>query len=168
MPYIKEKQRPDLDPVVQRLFEGLQMRHREDVVMAPGDINYVLSRLIWRLFNENPSYFRSCILRGVLADIKHEFTRRLVDKRENDKIRENGDLPEGDHYIQKDSKPAIIVIGTRLQSWHSLEIYDVINDFIACGGHRNIVIRLAGMVGAGAQPFNVHIDRIRSEYKILS
>jgi len=60
------------------------------------------------------------------------------------------------------------IFGARVQSLCSLKIYDVIDDFITCGGYRKITIRLAGMVGAGAQPFDVHIDRIRSEYKVLS
>lgn len=96
MPYVRQEDRPALDIVVDRMHDVIQTLHSGDVVtLNPGDINYVFSRLIWRLFNEYPSYLRSCILRGILADVRHEFTRRLVDRREDEKIEENGDLPEG-------------------------------------------------------------------------
>jgi len=97
MPYIEKKRRQGLDYLVDELYHVLQILYvKNDVVVHnPGDINYVLSRLIWRLFNDKPAYVRGLILRGILADVRHEFTRRLIDQYEDKKIEQNGDLPEG-------------------------------------------------------------------------
>ena len=89
MPYIDQEDRPQYDKVVEMLQSELAGK-------PIGHINYVISRVIWKLFDQNSSYTFGSALKGVLHDIADEFGRRKLDKYEDIKIKENGDLPEGD------------------------------------------------------------------------
>ena len=91
MPYIPEGARATYDRDIERLLDTLA----EQPSVPPGEINYIISRLIWGRFNEKPSYTRANELVGVLECVKQEFIRRKLNDYEDDKIRENGDLKEG-------------------------------------------------------------------------
>lgn len=86
MPYIKHNYRKFLDkalkPILQEFQDG----------WTSGELNYVLSKLIWTLFALKPSYQTINDLVGVLENVKFEFIRRHVADYENSKIKENGDL----------------------------------------------------------------------------
>lgn len=85
MPYIKQEDRNRLIPVINDLVGLLKN--------APaGEINYVFSTVIWRLFEKETKYSKANELIGVLECIKQEFYRRKVATYEDKKIAENGDV----------------------------------------------------------------------------
>ncbi|MGV3773088.1 MAG: DUF6899 family protein [Verrucomicrobiales bacterium] len=88
MPYIKPEFRPAYDEAMEPLFQLLKERGFQS-----GDINYCVSRLIWRSFEEmGGRYANANDLMGALECIKQEFYRRKVAPYEDLKIKENGDV----------------------------------------------------------------------------
>lgn len=87
MPYIKQTERTNLDP----LIESLSLR-----VVTVGQLNYVLSRLVARfLLNLRPvHYFDVNSVAGVLQKVAAEFDARVTRPYEDFKIQQNGDIPE--------------------------------------------------------------------------
>lgn len=59
---------------------------------SPGEVNYVISSIIWKLFDADCRYTTGNNLVGVLECVKQEFYRRKLAKLEDEKIIENGDL----------------------------------------------------------------------------
>jgi hypothetical protein len=97
MPYIKPIKRPHYDPHIESLLAHLRIDE-----WSAGCLNYIMSRLCWALFNENPSYDDAVSkVKGVLGDVADEFYRRKVVPYEEGKIMENGDLPEGKARIKE-------------------------------------------------------------------
>jgi hypothetical protein len=95
MPYIKPERRKDLDPAIAALEYAL----RTDGTawgtvqnIAPGDLNYVISSIVWREFDRRPSYTTANELLGVLDAVAREFYRRRVEVYETKKMTEHGDL----------------------------------------------------------------------------
>jgi hypothetical protein len=87
MPYIKNENRVKFDSYIDALAKKLCEEKFE-----PGEFNYVVSRLIWKIFTLTPSYTLGNNLIGALECIKSEFYRRLLTPYEEKKIVENGDL----------------------------------------------------------------------------
>ena len=58
----------------------------------PGDINYVLSKIVWQLFDRNPRYTTANTLIGVLEAVKLQFYRRKVIPYEMRKCHNEGDI----------------------------------------------------------------------------
>lgn len=85
MPYIEEKERAKIDPRLDYLIEGLGL-------LKPGELNYILSRIVWDQFDKNPSYTQGNALVGVLQCVDAEFYRRKLAPYEDQKIKENGDI----------------------------------------------------------------------------
>jgi len=83
MPYINPSARIQLTYEIDQLVKKLS---------TPGEVNYVFSSVIWRLFDAQPSYAKANELLGVLEAVKQEFYRRKVAPYEDAKIKENGDL----------------------------------------------------------------------------
>ena len=85
MPYIEKPERlqynDEIDALVQKLTDK-----------PIGHVNYVISRLIWKLFFKKESYTLGNNLIGALECIKAEFYRRHLAKYEDKKIDENGDV----------------------------------------------------------------------------
>lgn len=78
MPYIKQADREDIT-------EGF----------APGDageLNYVLSRVIWEYYQNGKRYQQINDVLGALEGAKLEFYRRVVAPYEDEKIKDNGDV----------------------------------------------------------------------------
>lgn len=90
MPYIKKEQRTLYDSSIKKLVR--ELAGYEDTDIKPGEINYVISRIIWDIFRLDPSYTLGNNLVGVLECVKQEFYRRLLAEYENQKISENGDI----------------------------------------------------------------------------
>ena len=90
MPYIKKEQREKFDILVDALIATLD-RIRDDKNIA-GDLNYVISRIVWGLFDKEPSYLNGNELYGVLTCATAEFYRRKLGPLEDEKIKQNGDL----------------------------------------------------------------------------
>ena len=86
MPYIKQEDRDhficDIDDLISRL----------KINKSPGELNYVISSIVWELFDDNPSYTEGNKLVGVLECVKQEFIRRRLNPYEDEKIKSNGDL----------------------------------------------------------------------------
>lgn len=111
MPYIKEENRHQLDYCVDRMVECLKGNiapnpenlygnpYKENITSEEflsicGDMNYCFSRIIGSFMVANPSYAKIAIITGVLENIKQEFYRRAASSLEDQKIRQNGDIPE--------------------------------------------------------------------------
>jgi len=105
MPYIEQSNREQYDGLVDQLFEGLKDK-------PIGHVNYVISRLIWKLFHYTRSYTVGNNLVGALYCAALEYKRRKLGNRlfkmlrkiaerfysnavvpyEDEKIKENGDV----------------------------------------------------------------------------
>lgn len=86
MPYILAEHR--------RRLEGplVYLIHRLGDNPAVGTINYIITKLLAWYWTLGPSYARINQIRGLLADIGHEFDRKVFDKYENAKCSENGEV----------------------------------------------------------------------------
>lgn len=98
MPYINEDERKELDNAISGLV--CVIRNTKTTLYNPNDfsnylgrINYAFSRVIGQLIKE-PSYKKIAMATGVIENIKQELYRRLASKYEDNKIQENGDIPE--------------------------------------------------------------------------
>jgi len=65
---------------------------REPKVLQAGELNFLISSLVWAVFESNPCYQKANELLGVLSAVILEFYRRRVAGYEDQKIKENGDL----------------------------------------------------------------------------
>lgn len=85
MPYIKHEDRPKFDSLIEAL----------DGIQTVGELNYVVTRLSLRFLKRfGLSYSNISNVVGTLTLIPVEMTRRLVNRYEDIKIAENGDVPE--------------------------------------------------------------------------
>ena len=90
MPYIKNHNRGKFWPVIEDLYDILTDKGTKPV--AKGEMNYVLSSVIWKMFDDRPGHNYGSDLAAVLDDVKDEFRRRKIHPYEDQKIKENGDL----------------------------------------------------------------------------
>ena len=58
-----------------------------------GEINYIFSRIVNSFFKRHKSYTTICEIDGILSGVAKEFYRRKAVPYEDEKIKENGDLP---------------------------------------------------------------------------
>jgi hypothetical protein len=87
MPYIPQDKRDVIDPALKPILDlvgsgGLQA----------GDINYILSMIIWTIWMSDPRYTTANTLVGAMECAKLEFLRRKVNEYENKAVERNGDL----------------------------------------------------------------------------
>lgn len=85
MPYIKQTDRLKLDKV---LDEYMKVADN----LTAGELNFLISSMIWYLFDNKKGYTKANELMGVLSGVSQEFYRRRVAPYEVEKINENGDL----------------------------------------------------------------------------
>jgi hypothetical protein len=90
MPYIKPYERGKYDVVIEDIVDALT--DRKTKLPPPGDINYILSSALWRIWSQQPSYTTGNMSVGVLECVKQEFFRRKLNLYEDEKLSENGDL----------------------------------------------------------------------------
>ena len=90
MPYIIQADRKQFEPAIQKLVQVIT--NNNSTKLKPGDLNYVISRIMWEAFQKNPSYTFGNELMGVVECVKQEFYRRMLAPYEDEKIKENGDL----------------------------------------------------------------------------
>lgn len=88
MPYIKPEDRLKFKDTLPEVIGILQ-----EGGCKPGQVNYVISSIIWELFETSPSYTTANNLMGVLECVKSEFYRRKVEPYEDEKMKQHGDLP---------------------------------------------------------------------------
>jgi hypothetical protein len=110
MPYIKEENRAQLDGCIEDMMYCLrgnvspntdnphsnpykEKLTNDEFLTICGDINYAFSRIISGVMGD-VSYPKIAIITGVLENIKQEFYRRIASVYEDQKIIQNGDIPE--------------------------------------------------------------------------
>lgn len=86
MPYIKQDDRMKFDEGINNIIGALGEE------WTAGELNYVISSIVWELFRMQKKYQRANDIMGALEGIKLEFYRRKVAALEDEKILENGDL----------------------------------------------------------------------------
>ena len=89
MPYITKDRRKDYDRSIDNVQSTLTCNGDE-----PGDLNYVLSRIIGRVWKNTPRYKTICVVIGTLVCVVFEFYRRVASGYEDKAIKKNGDIPE--------------------------------------------------------------------------
>jgi len=105
MPYIPEKDRPRLDPLIDRLVDEIVAIHKEygyDGAFA-GLLNYTQTRLstevATKLFGRI-RYWLIAILVGVFKNIADEFYRRIAVPYEDVQTSKNGDVDSYEEMIE--------------------------------------------------------------------
>lgn len=88
MPYISKSAREALEPEVSALVEKI------DHATTPGELNYIITKVIAEYWRLNPTYSTIAEITGVLENVKQEFYRRLAAPYENEKLAVNGDVYE--------------------------------------------------------------------------
>ena len=89
MPYIVERKRRELDPVVEDLItrlRGLQLDDPEDNI--EGNLNYVFSTILSRLYNGGYKDINAAM--GLLSSIQAEYYRKHAAPYEDQKEYDNG------------------------------------------------------------------------------
>lgn len=89
MPYITPATRTALDPHIKRLQQALA-----EVGDDPGCLNYVISRLVAKVYRRHPRYATIATISGVLRNVDAEFYRRLGARHEDRVLDFNGDIVE--------------------------------------------------------------------------
>jgi len=90
MPYIKAEKREKFDDHIEELIDTLTDHGFSNVTI--GELNYIISKIVWDIFRKSPSYTLGNNMVGVLECVKQEFYRRQLSKLEDEKIIENGDI----------------------------------------------------------------------------
>ena len=100
MPYISENDRQILDVTISHLVSkiystkyDIDKGYPKDFSKYLGAINYCFTRIITQVMM-NVSYSNIAGATGVLENVKQELYRRMASKYEDQKINENGDIPE--------------------------------------------------------------------------
>lgn len=98
MPYINKDEREELDPYIRDMVVAIKntttnLDNPNDFKNHLGRINYVFSRVLSGVMG-NISYSKIAMATGVIENIKQEFYRRLASVYEDNKIQDNGDIPE--------------------------------------------------------------------------
>jgi hypothetical protein len=91
MPYIKQEDRKELDPLIDALSDKLVQEKNV------GDYNYVITRLIHDFIRSQGvryQHLNSAV--GILECAKAELIRTVVSPYEDQKIKENGAISELD------------------------------------------------------------------------
>ena len=84
MPYIEQKDRDDIDPIIEPIL---------NTSLSSGELNYVITRLCQQyLANHKPNYSTMNNIVGILECAKQEFYRRIAAPYEDLKITINGDV----------------------------------------------------------------------------
>jgi hypothetical protein len=92
MPYVDQEVRKVYDPLIEALQEEILAEGD-----TPGDLNYVISRIVGRVWKNTPRYKTICIVIGTLVCVAFEFYRRVAGGYEDKAIKKNGDIPEYDN-----------------------------------------------------------------------
>jgi hypothetical protein len=98
MPYIESLHRQNYNKSIYQLVDQLSTidhsnpTKRVDKNVDVGDLNYVISKLIWTLFDKNKRYKTANDIIGVLECVKLEIYRRQIATYEEEKCKANGDL----------------------------------------------------------------------------
>lgn len=94
MPYIKQEERQRYDDAIKNIVHLLLDKFPGDngKRFVVGDLNYIVSSIVWDLFDALPSYTRGNELVGVIECVKTEFYRKKLADYEDLKEKEHGTL----------------------------------------------------------------------------
>jgi hypothetical protein len=97
MPYIQQKDRPALDPLIDALAEEIVKKSKEagNEAAYAGLLNYVCTRLALKIIKlqfGKVRYWLIATTTGVFHNIADEFYRRLASPYEDIQIKKNGDV----------------------------------------------------------------------------
>lgn len=94
MPYIKKERREGLDKIAIDAVRELNWLAKQDDKqgLVGGDLNYLTTKIINTIFENNKGYAMASELVATLECVKMEFYRRKVAPYEEEKIVENGDV----------------------------------------------------------------------------
>ena len=98
MPYIRREQRSAVDDILDNLVQ--EVLYKEPALkLRKGFLNYIVTRIVLKTMRPDMGWSYTSISDAisVLRDAATEMERRLMAKREDYAIKENGDMPE---YIQ--------------------------------------------------------------------
>ena len=87
MPYTKQTDRDKYDVWLNALIADLGYGE-----FPPGDVTYIMYKIMGEWFREKPKYQTIAEVRGVLAGVLSEFDRQFAFPYEDEKIEENGDV----------------------------------------------------------------------------
>ncbi len=95
MPYVTQHIRSQLDTDIEILVDRLRKVVPDDM-KRPGPANYTVTRIVAGALKPKDGWSYHSLSRAiaVLRDAAAEMQRRLMDQREDQVIRENGDVPE--------------------------------------------------------------------------
>ena len=86
MPYVNQTRRRLLDPTIEQLADSLQ---------DTGDLNYAITRLTLLLIRRQGfNYVNASAAMGTASFALMEMYRRVLGPYEDEKIKQNGDVPE--------------------------------------------------------------------------
>lgn len=96
MPYIIPPNRPNLDKAIGGVLDAMTVVNawnpEKGIDWDDGELNYIISRLCWKLFDDEPRYKTGGRILMAMEAAKLEFYRRKMAPLEDIKILENGDL----------------------------------------------------------------------------
>ena len=96
MPYIKQEQRAHFDPIIEDAVDVLLRKvldeNSNSYDFDDGELNYLISSIVWKLFDNKQSYRNGGRIVMALECAKAEFYRRKLSILEDKKIKENEDL----------------------------------------------------------------------------
>lgn len=90
MPYINRSDRAKYQTLIHELANLIPKDPKE----RPGNMNYVISLLLHRVYGANLRYADHNEVLGVLSGVSQEFYRRFTAPYEDKKIEEQGDLTD--------------------------------------------------------------------------
>lgn len=91
MPYIDKGLRKHWNPYLKNLLARLK-EPLPDGSVAPGVLNYIVTRILLAAIGNKPSYARYNEIIGMLECCKLEMYRQRVGKYEDKKLKSNGDV----------------------------------------------------------------------------
>ncbi len=89
MPYIPQWQRRLVDGYIDKIIVNI---NKLDIPPRDGVVNYVFTRILKSIYNQNPNYHTLNKALGVLNAVNQEFYRTIVGPYEETKKDENGDI----------------------------------------------------------------------------
>ena len=103
MPYIKQERRDEYDPLIEQLTTLIKQNEHGDRFGLDGDANYVLTRIVTRVFKVESQWRYHSIARavGCLQCVMMELYRRVAGVYENVAARKNGDVKEYAEFDQE-------------------------------------------------------------------
>lgn len=105
MPYIPQKEREKLNPLIDELAEKIvwQAKECDHEAAFGGILNYVFTRLAMKVVKSQFGkirYWMIAILTGVFKNASDEFYRRIAGPYEDKQIAKNGDVDLYEEFIE--------------------------------------------------------------------